>query len=342
MNQKYFPNIIIVFALSCILISCQENKRDSQVNQPAKTFESSDPQLEALTSAITIDDDNAELYYERAIALYQKEQYDSAIKDIQKSISLDSSKAEYYHLLSDTYLDYYKSGEALDILEKTAEKFPKNISTLLKLSELQLILKQYDASFFTIQKVLNLDKQSAEGFFMLGMIYRGQDDQERAINSFQTAVEMDPDIVDAWIILGDLFSGKDFKIAERYYDNAIAIDPENIQAYHSKAFYLQNKNRTFEAIELYKIINAKDPQYTDAYLNTGILYLELDSIEKAYEHFDILIKIEPQNHLGYYYRGITNMFSGKTEQAKQDLEQALVFNAGFEKAKIALAELNTN
>ena len=81
---------------------------------------------------------------------------------------------------------------------------------------------------------------------------------------------------------------------------------------------------------------------TQMLILTGILYLELDSIEKAYEHFDILIKIEPQNHLGYYYRGITNMFSGKTELAKRDLEQALVFNAGFEKAKIALEELNNN
>ena len=88
--------------------------------------------------------------------------------------------------------------------------------------------------------------------------------------------------------------------------------------------------------------SSKISAYQLLILRIGPSHHELDSLEKAFEHFDILIKIESQNHLGYYYRAISNMFSGKTEQAKQDLKQALVFNAGFEKAKIALEELNNN
>lgn len=321
-----------------ISISCENQRRPIAISQPNSEI---DPELKVLTSNILKDTSIAEPYYYRASAYFEKGQYEAAIRDLNKCISLDSSRFEYYHLLSDCYLDYYKSGEALDIMEETVLKFPSSIPSLLKLSELQLILKQYDQSFFTIQKVLNIDHQNAEAFFMMGMIYRAQGDSERAINSFQSAVEIDPEIVDAWIILGDLFSEKDFKIAERYYDNAIRLDPENIQAYHSKAFHLQNKDKIQEAISIYKVINSKDPQYADAYLNTGILYLEQDSLTLAHEHFNILCKIEPQNHLGYYYRGITKMFQGKTEEAKQDLEQALVFNSQFEKAIIALEQINT-
>lgn len=319
--------------------SCNSPK--NEVKSPEIAIESEDPVLIGLTKAISENPDNPEVYFERAKILYDRNLYDPAIDDLQKAISLDSSKAEYFHLLSDTYLDYYKSGEALDVMELVAEKFPNRIPSLLKLAELQLILKQYDASFFTVQKIMNQDKQNAEGFFMMGMIYRAQGDKERAINSFQSAVEIDPEIVDAWIILGDLFAEKDFKIAERYYDNAIRLDPENLQAYHAKAFYLQNSDRVVEAIDLYKEINRRDPQYTDAYLNTGILYLDQDSLDQAFEHFNILVKIDPQNYLGYYYRGITRMFNGDKAGARADLNQALKFNSTFEKAEIALRELET-
>ncbi|GLR18636.1 tetratricopeptide repeat protein [Portibacter lacus] len=319
-------------------MSCKPEKVEQQA--PSVSIASDDPVLVGLTNAIAEDPNNADTYYERARILGDRELYDPAIDDLKKAISIDSSKAEYYHLLSDTYLDYFKSGEALDIMEKVVEKFPDRIPSLLKLAELQLILKQYDASFFTVQKIMNQDKQNAEAFFMLGMIYRAQGDKDRAINSFQSAVELDPEIIDAWVILGDLFAEKDFKIAGRYYDNAIRLDPENLQAYHAKAFYLQNSNRTSEAIKIYKEINQRDPQYTDAYLNTGILYLDQDSLPQAFEHFDILVKIDPQNYLGYYYRGITRMFQGDKDGARADLNQALVFNSTFEKAQIALSELD--
>ncbi len=333
--RYYISTFILIFGIFCS--SCKS--KDAEQRAPEKVFQTDDPVIAGLSTLIDEDPENANTYYERAKILLDRELYDPAIDDINMALSIDSSKAEFFHLLSDAYLDYFKSGEALDVMESAAEKFPNRIPTLLKLAELQLILKQYDASFFTVQKIMNQDKQNAEGFFMLGMIYRAQDDKERAINSFQSAVELDPEIVDAWVILGDLFADKDFKIAERYYDNAIRLDPENLQSYHAKAFYLQNSNRIPEAIALYKEINKRDPQYTDAYLNTGILYLDQDSIAQALEHFDILVKIEPQNYLGYYYRGVSYMFSGDDVRAEADLKQSLRFNSSFEKAEIALAEL---
>ncbi|WP_235297577.1 tetratricopeptide repeat protein [Portibacter marinus] len=331
---------IFLLVIAWFLQSCGGHSEEKSA-EPQVQFQSDDPVLTGLSQIISDDPENADGYYERAKMLVDRELYDPAIDDLNKALSIDSTKAVYYHLLSDAYLDYYKSGEALDVMEKAAEKFPNRIPTLLKLAELQLILKQYDGSFFTVQKIMNQDKQNAEAFFMLGMIYRAQDDKERAINSFQTAVELDPEIIDAWIILGDLFADKDYKIAERYYDNAIRLDPENLQAYHAKAFYLQNSNRIPEAISIYKEINSRDPQYTDAYLNTGILYLDQDSLDQAFEHFNILVKIDPQNYLGYYYRGITKMFGGDKSGAEVDLKQSLRLNNDFEKARIALQELET-
>lgn len=329
--------VVFFLFISLLLFSCKDK---GSVSTPLTEEIELDPVIVGINKAIQADPGNPALYYDRALMQYEKGNYEATIEDLNTAKGIDSSDFRIYHLLSDTYLDYYQSQKALNELENAAERFPKNIPTLLKLAELQLILKQYDASFFSIQKALNIDKQNPEVFFMMGMLYREQGDMDRAINSFQTAVELDPEIVDAWVILGDLFAEKDFEIASRYYDNAIRLAPENPQTYHAKAFYLQNKNKIQEAIALYKKINSLDPQYTDAYLNTGILYLEQDSLAKALEHFDILVKIEPQGYLGYYYRGLTKMFGGDIEGASSDFNQSLVFKPDFEKAKQALTELD--
>ena len=73
----------------------------------------------------------------------------------------------------------------------------------------------------TIDNILKLDPQNAEAYFMFGMNFKEQEDLERSINSFQTAVEFDPDLVDAWINLGALHAQLGNEIAIKYFDNAI-------------------------------------------------------------------------------------------------------------------------
>ena len=57
----------------------------------------------------------------------------------------------------------------------------------------------------------------------------------------------------------------------QFYIQIHNVNPNNIAAWHSKAFYLQNNGKVKEAIELYKKINHLDRHYLDAYLNAGIL-----------------------------------------------------------------------
>jgi len=130
------------------------------------------------------------------------------------------------------------------------------------------------------------------------------------------------------------------RTAVKYLDNAINIDSNNIQALHAKAFYLQNHDRISDAISIYKKINALDPSYAEAYFNTGILYMEIDSFQHAKVHFDIAVKNNPTMALSYFYRGLASEKLGEIESAKSDFQQALNLDPEMERAKVSLKALN--
>ena len=335
MKTKYVT-IITSLCFFLLIIGCGGKKaNDQQINVSATGF----AEIDEVTAKIATNPNDAGLYAKRASLYYDKDGYDEAIVDMQKALTLDSTNANYFHLLADIYMDYFKSHLAIKTLELAAERFPERIPTLLKLSEFQLITKLYPESMKTIDRILKIDPQNAEAYFMFGMNFKESGDTARAINSFQSAVEIDPDLIDAWISLGKLQAIKGNQIAGQYFDNAMRIAPENPIAIHAKADYLRDQNDLSGAIELYKKIPLIDPQYETGYYNAGLLYMELDSVEQAYQQFDLTIKASPLHIRAYFYRGLAAEYLGNIDQAKADYQQALKLAPGYERAEQALMRL---
>lgn len=322
-------NLLMILAMIQIISSCN-GKKDKESTL------SENNALNELSALIREGEADPDIYFERAKLFYAETAYDEAIDDLKKAQKVDSIRPDLYHLLADIYLDYYKSFEALKTMEKVVSLHPSRIPSLLKLAEFQYILKQYNESINTINNVLAVDRLEPEAFFMLGMNFRAMEDIERAKNAFQTAVENDPELIDAWIMLGSIYEQEEDPRALVYFDNALLIAPESLEALHAKAFYLQNHDGIQEAIDIYKNINILDPQYADAYLNAGLLYLELNSFELAFEQFNILVSNDITNPLGYFYRGYTHEQGGDLEKAKIDYEQALRLAPEFKEAREAL------
>ncbi|MEM9990851.1 MAG: tetratricopeptide repeat protein [Bacteroidota bacterium] len=332
--------ILAVFTIiSFVLFGCQENSKIPSVDA-APTVVVGNPAIDGLSQKIVQRPDDASLYAQRAALFYDNEGYDNAIADLQKALYIDSTNVDYHHLLADVYMDYFRSRLALRTMERAAKLHPKHISTLLKLSELQMILTKHEASLITLDQILKIDPQSAEAYFMIGMNFKDMGDDKRAINAFQEAVDNDSDLLDAWINLGELFAKMNAPIAIRYFDNALRVDSTSIAALHAKAYYLTNSKDDLEgAIALYKTINRINPQYEEAYYNAGLLQLELDNVSAAYTQFDLALKMSPTYIRAYFYRGIASELLGNLDAAKNDFEQALRMAPDYEAAKEALRRL---
>ncbi|HZV70311.1 MAG TPA: tetratricopeptide repeat protein [Saprospiraceae bacterium] len=327
----------VAFLLSFIIISSQGCKSGNrQTDEDGLT---GNPVIDRLTDSIKAAPENVGLYLRRAQVFYDQQAYDQAIADLANVMKLDSINLRAHHLLADVYLDHLQSSLALQTLERASRLYPDSIPTKLKLTEFQLILKQYGAAMNTLADIMKIHPGDPEALFMLGMVYRDQGKTEQAIGAFQSAVERNPDNAEAWVILGDLMDRTHNPLAIQYFDNAIRVAPKNVATWHAKAYFLQNNDKIPEALEIYRHIHSLDPQYAEAYLNAAILLMYHDSLDAASKELDILQKIDPTNAAAWFYKGKLHQLRGENDQAKASYEQALRLDDKYEQAIDALEEL---
>jgi tetratricopeptide (TPR) repeat protein len=319
--RKCFYFIILPLAL---LFSCKdETKKEAATPKFASV---GDPVIDQLTIAIDKDPLNHKLRYERALKLYDKGMLDECIEDMRVAITVDSVNADYYHLVADAFLDNNLSSKALQSMEKVTKLYPNRIPSLLKYAEFQHILRQSQAAILTCNEIIRQDPQNAEAYFMLGSILKDMNEVERAANSFQTATEMDANLTDAWIALGNIYADKKDNKAIQYYQNAIDVDSSNSTAKHSLAFYYQEINQVDKALMIYDEIIVSDPSYKDAYFNSGVLLLGKNQQDKALEKFNILVGIDPQDWNAYYYKAMINYQKGNIKAALADVKNSIKLN----------------
>ncbi len=294
-----------------------------------------------LTKALAEDPDNAEIYAERGAIYLENGVYDRAIVDFKRSLERDSSKAPVWHLLADAQMDNLRSREALNTMIYASSRFKERIPTLLKLAEFQFIVHQHDDALATLDRAVKVDPNEGEVFFMIGEVLKEKGDTARAINSYQRATELNSDILDAWLALGMLFETRGNSIAERYFKTATAIDRKAAIPYRMLADYYSRQNRLKEAIAQYDEAISRDPQYEEAFYNSGLVYLDMDSLSKAKEQFDRAVKVKPTYVEARFYQGVALELQGDVQGARQAYQQALNMAPSFTNAQQAIERLQS-
>lgn len=333
-NRTYLFSCLFLLLIISSLYCCKSDTASQPVSTPAVVAQI--PKIDKLNQQIADNPKDPNLYFNRAQVYFKNEGYDEAIQDMAYAMQLDSANIEYHHFLTDVYLKYPKSYQALLTMQRVVALHPQDVPSLQKLGHLHLVLQQHQEAMNTLDQALKVDPQNASTYFLRGLTLEELGKEEEAIKAYRFSTELDADMIDAWIILGQLFQKKNDPTAIQFFNNAVRVDTTNIFALHTKANYLQQTGATQKAIDEYRKIILLDPGYSDAHFNTGLAYLELDSTQLAYRSFDLVVKTEPTNSQAYYYRGLTGELIGKLAQAKQDFQQTLNMDPSFEPAQESL------
>ena len=330
---------LLITSSLLVVFSCNNEPKTPPSSDPAARM---DPALAKLNELLSQNPNNDSLLYQRAKVYYHLEGYDEALNDLAQAIQVDSLEPRYYHLLADVLLDYGRpndSKRAIDVLLQATYLFPDRIPTLLKLSEFQLIVMQHSDALATLDKILQIDPNNAEAFYMAGRVALDKGDTTRAIGSLQKSVQFDSDNADAWRFLGRIFAERNNPLAIRYFDNALRVDSTDLESREYKAVFYKLRGEFDKAFEIYRDIINRNPDYSNAYFDMGTIYLEQDSLQKAHDHFNLAIKTDPLFVMAYYYRGHTAELLGNIATAKADYQQALRLAPSYPEPKAALERL---
>jgi len=344
MNKLYYSinfNIVRLVALAWLLLllaACgnRSNTNAGLVNDPI--FQT-DPALKKITEEIGNSPKDATLFYKRGKMLHRMQLDSLALRDFRMASSIDTGKAEYYSAVGDLLFENKDLSGSVPWIQKAIAKNPNDPKARLKIAKVFLYIAKFPNAFEQINIVLRANPYEPEGYFLKGMIYKNMKDTARAISSFQTALSVAPEYRDAIIQLGLLYSDKKDPIALKYLDNAYNIDSTDVFPLFARGVYYQMKGDYELAKEEFHHCILRNNHYVDAYFRMGVIYMNQDSVQKAFRQYDIATKIDYLNPTAYYNRGVCNERMDSIKNAIADYRKALQLDSTYKSPKEALESL---
>lgn len=155
-------------------------------------------------------------------------------------------------------------------------------------------LERYDEALIAYDKAISIDPSYAQAFSNRGNALQGLKRYEEALEAYDKALLISPNYVEAYS-----HKGHALQWLERYdealiaYDKAISIDaevsrPQHLngqyaEAYYNKGLLMQSQRLYREAIEAFEKAIDIRPDYADAYLAAGVLFLRLGEFDAGWK-----------------------------------------------------------
>lgn len=337
----------VILAIGASIFIMQDSifsKQKISAADSLQMIEKLTPEIESISERIKKDPGNPGLFFNRANAYFAYGNLKYALQDYRKAYHLDSLNAPFALGLSECLFEMADAEGAIAILERFIAHSPENIDVLnaLALDYFLLPKPKYNLAIATYDKVLKLDIQNADAYFYKGLIFKETGDTARAISSFQTCTEVDPDYYDAYMQLGILYAAKKDPIAIKYYNNALSVNDTSKEAEYGIAKYFQDAGELEKAIAYYRDIIVNDPQDADALYNLATIYYGIDSVATAYRYFDLTIKQSPARAIAYYGKGLCAEQLNNIAEAISNYKQAVNLDPELTEATERLKKLNAD
>ena len=229
-----------------------------------------------------------------------------------------------------------KWDEVITLGEKRLEREPENATVHFLLSMAYYMKGEYDLQEHqrslafedekSVDSIVAWCEQLAQRFpdnyyayLLLGSAYRAKDEVNKAMESYQRAVEINPNLSDAYVGLAATYwiSGK-VDDAIKYFKKAIEINPKDVAAHFNLGLLYENIEQIDEAIALYEKTIGIDPHFTDVYVTLGDLYSEKGEKDKAIKTYERVIELDPEGDLGSYAK---EAIEGIKKQPAEDTEK---------------------
>jgi len=117
-----------------------------------------------------------------------------------------------------------------------------------------------------------------------------------AIESYEKALEIQPDFPDALTNLGNTYYHKgEMEKAKACYQKSLSYEPNHVAANFNLGNMFEEEGVLLQAIFYYKKALSVDPLFADAHFNLGLVYEKLQLKKRARPHWKKFIELDPHS-----------------------------------------------
>jgi tetratricopeptide (TPR) repeat protein len=300
--------------------------------------------IEFLMKAIEQNPDNESALYELSFCFEIMQQREKAITFLEAYIDKRPfSRAAWFNLgiafsnleLFEKAIDAYDYAIAID--ETFASAYFNKANCYANLNNFPAAVETYlETSFHENPEPLT--------FYYIAECYEKMEKYESAIQYYTKALDLDPDFGDAWLGAGVAYDAlNNPKVALTYVEHAIKIAPTIPDYWFLKGDIQIKLAQIDEGVLSYRKVIELEPNDPEVWLELSMVYADQQDYNKALEILKEGLKWHEKNPDFFYARSIYLFKTGKNQQAREVLENALTMDyEGHRKIFKAFPDLREN
>jgi len=283
-----------------------------------------------------------ELPHFKLAQLYMGQQkFEEAIEEYSKVLETKPNAADVIGGIVNAHLALKQTAKAEKILDKALAENKDNLIFLTMRAELYRQMQKYSDAERLFNRVIELRPEVELGYKNLATVYQAQKQLDNLIKVFEQGVVAIPESGAFYMQLGILntIAGDTTKAIDAY-QSVLKLFPDNLLAVNNLAALLvesEDPKHIEQASELVPAL--KDSEYS-AFLDTyGWTSYKTGNIDEALNALESVMQKEgiiPEMH---YHLAMVYINKGRVEEAKMELEKAVVEGAKYGALDSAKAEL---
>lgn len=231
-----------------------------------------------------------------AYHLFLKQDFAEAKQEAEQALHLQGNNFQAAILLGKSLLNMGETEKALQFFEAMEQQVPANVEILYNKAICQIASKELSKAIETLEKTLTINKDYSPALTTLTALLIKQKNYSSGLARVRQQIEKSPNNPDILLFLANLL-----KRDKNSQDEALELfrkvqklAPEAPQPYLMEAQLLVKMGKTKDAINEYRILLTKDPQFTAGHMALGVLLEESDDHQGAQESYKKALKIDPK------------------------------------------------
>lgn len=329
-----------ILLIGVLLVSCtnEEKQPVKEAKEPVSTIK--DPELMALNEKVKANINDVEARIDRLEYCLLQNYTTEAMSDALYLIKRDTMNADYWGYLGKARFVNREVYQAFNCFERGMSLSNNCLPCADGMATLKLFQKKYGEALEWSNTALKMDEQYFMPYFTKGWIYMEVGDTNKAVSSFTTALELNPDFYEAFIMLGTLYFKAKDDLAIEYFNSAKRIQPNNPEPLYFIGSFYQGNEEMVKAKSAYRELLKVDSTYALANFNLGYIYMTHDyELDSAIQSFTKAVQNNANYFEAYHNRGLCKLEKGMVTAAEADFKLALGINPDFVLARKELQKL---